>query len=429
MNAMKIGSYVILFLAVIGTVCVPSGAQIPHIKIPKIPSIPNNPLGNHAAGLPFNLKGEDPISTSFADTDKTVTLPDNFAPKTYKSLFSLRTSPQGGFLLQPGAYETVVESFCLHAGTHGPSGGNGYLYAPLKGSKAAIIHSILRGVGQHREIPQSQVQTLIWAIEARARFEDLSPALQLAAAKLLTKKELLELDGGALGLVSGPLWEKALGSAPPEARKLLEIQAEIRRKLANANTTFAELERLAVLSGPPEHNGVTIPRGRWSSHPGGFFVRYLPDGYTKVKIQIYVPGEHAQRSDQPAGTIALTTVSLRAVEFDPTEDVAVPADTGAQRLGLSDVPLSSGDGRQGHYGQADGSTQREACEKATNECTSSLNCAAGSKIQILGGKDCAGNCYAGGTLGWTCQRVCKCVSSGPPVSLLEPKVLDVWPAF
>ena len=224
MNAMKMSSYAILFLAV-STVCVPSEAQIPNIKIPKIPS-----TGHHATGLPFNLKGEDPVSTSFADTNKTVVLPDNFEPKTYKSLFSLPTSPQGAFLLQPGAYETSVESFCLHAGTHGPSSGSGYLYAPLKGSKAAIIHSILRGAGQHQEIPQSQVQTLIWAIEARARLEDLPLALQLATAKLLTKKELLDLNGGALGLVPASLWERALESAPPDARKLLETgrdQAEV----------------------------------------------------------------------------------------------------------------------------------------------------------------------------------------------------------
>ena len=74
-----------------------------------------------------------------------------------------------------------------------------------------------------------------------------------------------------------------------------------------------------------------------------------------MKIQIYVPAEHAQRSDQSA----LTAVSLSTMEFDPTEDVAVPADTGAQRLGLSDVPLSSGDGRQGHYGQAVWLTQEK----------------------------------------------------------------------
>jgi hypothetical protein len=415
MNAMKMSSYAILFLAV-STVCVPSEAQIPNIKIPKIPS-----TGHHAPGLPFNLKGEDPVSTSFADTNKTVVLPDNFEPKTYKSLFSLPTSPQGAFLLQPGAYETLVESFCLHAGTHGPSSGSGYLYAPLKGSKAAIIHSILRGAGQHQEIPQSQVQTLIWAIEARARLEDLPLALQLAAAKLLTKKELLDLNGGALGLVPASLWERALESAPPDARKLLETQAEIRRKLADANTTFGELERLAVLSGPPEHNGITIPRGRWSSHPGGFFVRYLPDGYSKMKLQIYVPAEHAQRWDQPA----LTTVSLSTVEFDPTEDVAVPADTGAQRLGLSDVPLSSGDDRQGHYGEADGpkDTVPEIIAKATSECTSSLQCAAGAKIKLLDNL-----CWTSSSPGTkTCRRYCKCVGTG--ISQLELRDPDVWPTF
>ena len=416
-------NYAIPFLLVISLICMPSVAQIPHITIPRIP------IGDSSADFPFNLKGTEPISTSFADTSKKVILPDDFAPDFYKSFSDLSIGPEGGFLLEPGAYEMVVESFCLHAGTHGPSGGHGYLYAPLKGSKAAIIQSILHGVAQHREIPQSQVQTLIWAIEARAKLEDLSPAMQLVAAKLLTKKELFDLNGGALGLIPGPVWEKALESAPPEMRKLLETQAEIRSKLANANTTFDELERIAVLPGPPEHDGVTIPPERWSLHPGGFYVRYLPDGYTRVKVQVYVPGEYAQRSE-PATSGTLAMVSLSTVEFDLTRDVAVPADTSAQRLGLSDVPLYSGhDDRNGHYGQADGPTQREACQKATTECTQSLSCSAGSKIEILGGKDCAGFCYAGGTQGVTCTRYCKCTSTKIPVSQLElsPKITDGWP--
>ena len=317
--------------------------------------------------------------------------------------------------MQPGAYEASVESFCLHAGTHGPSSGDGYLYAPLKGSKAEIIHGILLGAAEHRDIPQTAIQMLIWSIEARAKLKNLPPNLQIAAAKLLSKAELLDLNGGALGLIPDAVWKKALQSAPPEARRLLETQATIRNKLASAGTTFKEIEQLAVLARPPDHDGIKTVRGRWSSHPGGFFVRYLPDGYTKMKIQVYVPTQsawHSSKSSFPG----MIEVSSTTVEFDLTEDVAVPADTNAQRLGLSDVPLYSGDDRgHGHYGQADGHTEKEACDKATLECTSTIKCSAGSKIELTG--NCA--CYKGGTLGQTCMRYCKCKSSGLPVSWLD----------
>ncbi|HEY1801301.1 MAG TPA: hypothetical protein VGG46_10245 [Terriglobales bacterium] len=411
MNKMKMRFFVVLLISISSLFCAPAVAQFPRFSIPKIS------LGND---IPFDLMGKQPISTSFADTDQEVSLPDSFSPQTYTPLASMNVGPHGGYLLQPGAYEAVVESFCLHAGTHGPSSGDGYLYAPLKGAKAEIIQSILRGVAQHRDVPQPQIQTLIWAIEARAKLENLSPTLQLVAAELLTKKELLDLNGGALGLVPGAVWDKALQSAPPEARNLLQVEAEIRSKLASADSSFADIEKIAILAGPANHDGISVPRGRWASHPGGFFVRYLPDGYTKMKIQVYVPAHSARNGGARTLFGSFVTVGAFSVEFDPTGDVAMPADTGAQRLGLTDAQLYSGDDpRHGHYGQADGPTPRDACNKATSECTSTLNCPSGSKIQILGGKDCAGFCSAGGTSVVTCQRFCKCTGGGLPVSQLD----------
>jgi len=293
-------------------------------------------------GLPINLQGEDVISTSFADADQQSGLPDQFSPTRFESLLARPRSPSGAFLLQPGAYELTVESFCLHAGTHGPSAGDGYLYAPLKGSKADLIHTILAGVEHHPEIPQTAVQSLIWSIEAHAKITDLSPEVQQAASVFLTQQQIFELNGGALGLIPQSVLDLAMASAPTQVQQALAIQANLRGAL-ESNATFAEIERIAVLAGPPTQGGPMIPRGRWSHHPGGFFVRYLPSGYPQTTIQVYVPG--ASRSSH-ASIDGFENVSYRIVRvaagrgdnmipYDPTSDVAAPANTDAQRLGMS----------------------------------------------------------------------------------------------
>jgi hypothetical protein len=46
---------------------------------------------------------------------------------------TLQRTPNGGFVVQYGYYTLQTQSYCLKAGTHGPGGGDGYLYAPPKG--------------------------------------------------------------------------------------------------------------------------------------------------------------------------------------------------------------------------------------------------------------------------------------------------------
>ena len=319
----------------------PAKAQFTGFQIPQIPG--GNPFGST-----IEVKGSEPITTSFSDVRNEVVLPDSFSPTAFKPLFSSPAAPGGGFLLTPGAYEANLESFCLHAGTHGPSQGDGYLYAPLKGSKASIIRSLLQRTAQHPEIPQTQVQLLIWAIEARSKFSDLSPKLQRAALTLLTAKEIYDLNGGALGLVPQSVVDRAISSLPPDERQIFAIQAQLRNRLASDTATFAEIASIAVLPGPAPPEGPIIPRGRWSSHPGGFFVRYLPNGYQRTTVQVYVPDTGSSTpatSSLPLRTPRLLLVSgevagpPRTVQYDPASDVAVPANTGAQRLGISGAQI------------------------------------------------------------------------------------------
>ena len=317
-----------------------------------------NQLGSAAGSIPENVPsvesalGPAPaISTSFADVQPGVALPDGADPKAFESLLILSRGTNGEFILQPGAYELKLRSYCLHAGTHGPSRGDGYLYAPLKGSRAQVIQSVLRNSEQHPEITQRDVQSLIWAIEVFTPIKDLSPELRHAGTALLSKKQVEDLNGGLLGEIPPELTQEAVSKLPPQAREIYEAQDALRRRLSSGTATFEQLEAIAVLAGAPSA-GPSVPRGEWSRHPGGFYVRYLPTNYATTLLQVYVPASaptHGQTNAKPmhvAGIAHLASetdvAAARAPpQYDPTADVATPANTGSQRLGISAVPFDS----------------------------------------------------------------------------------------
>jgi hypothetical protein len=241
-----------------------------------------------------------------------------------RSLTELRRTPAGGFVLQPGFFEFHNQSYCIKAGTHGPGGGDGYLFAPPDGPAEEAVMTILRNSVQHPDIHQNDIQTLLWAIIARAKFEDLSPDHKAVASRLLTPQQLATLNRSALDLIPGPALERAMSRMPPLVRQVVEAEAKLRQMLVNPATSFAELERVAVLSGmvgmgPGSRE---VPSGRWSRHPDGYFVRYLPQGYSYTVMQVWVP-----RGSSAVGK-----------ELDPAMHIAVPGNTARQRLIQSGRP-------------------------------------------------------------------------------------------
>jgi len=237
------------------------------------------------------FEGEPPITTNLSDAVTEVPFLDDFDPKVLVSMTVLHRGPNGGFLLRPGLFELSAQSYCLHAGKYVPGGGDGYLYAPLKGPRADIIHNILQRSVDHPEIPQRDIQVLLWAILSRTKISDMSGEMQLTAAKLLTPEEVFEINGGALGLIPEELLEKALAKLPPQVRQVLEAEARLRGMLTEAGATYDELERVAVRFGdaPLGEGSRDVPLGRWSYRPDGYFIRYFPSGYSRTLIQIYVP--------------------------------------------------------------------------------------------------------------------------------------------
>ena len=265
------------------------------------------------------LGGEAPITTSLSDARWGDPSKDGFTPReAVRSLMTLQRTPNGGFVLTPGYYQMQTQSYCLHAGTHGPGGGDGYLYAPPKGSADEAVMTVLRNSVNRPEIPQQQIQSLLWAIVARAKFEDLSTELKGVASRLLTPRQLASLNRGALDMIPGPAMDAAMSRVPGPVRQALQAEAQLRQMLTSPGTSFAQLERVAVLSGhaPLGEGSRAVPSGRWSLHPDGYYVRYIPSGYSSTRVEVWVP----------QGSPAV------GKEYDPAAHIAVPGNTARQRL-------------------------------------------------------------------------------------------------
>lgn len=264
------------------------------------------------------LEGEPPITTSLGDAVYGDSSRDTYNPTPFAPLTSLERTLSGGFTVRPGFYEMHTQSYCLKAGTHGPGGGDGYLYAPPEGPAKDAVVSIVRNSVRHPEIDQHKIQLLLWAIIARAKFENLGTELKAVASLLLTPEQLAMLNRRGLDLLPGPVHQKAMAEVPPAVRTILEAEARIRQMLTTPGSSFEQIEAVAVLGGmaPLGEGSHQVPWGRWSIHPDGYYVRYLPQGYSHTVVQIWVP----------EGSSAV------GKEYDPALHIAVPGNTARQRL-------------------------------------------------------------------------------------------------
>jgi len=268
---------------------------------------------------PNLLGSKAPITTSLPDAKWEDTSKDGFTPReASRSLMTLQRTPNGGFVVQPGYFTLQSQSYCLKAGTHGPGGGDGYLYAPPKGPAEDAVMTVVRNSVNHPEIDQRDIQSLLWAIIARAKFEDLQDQLKATASRLLTPRQLASLNRSALDVLSGNALTDALGGVPEPLRQIAQAEAQLRQMLTTPGASFAEMERVAVLSGaaPLGEGSRSVPSGRWSLHPDGYYVRYLPSGYSSTRVEIWVP----------QGSPAV------GKEYDPATHIAVPGNTARQRL-------------------------------------------------------------------------------------------------
>src|SRR6187402_2736749 len=172
-------------------------------------------LGASTLGIEKLFKKPAAITTTFEDVNKDGSqMPDFFKLESAQPLYLLPKAPNGGFVLCAGYFEMTNKSYCLHAGTFAPSKGDGYMFAPTNGPKKEIVTAILKSAENHPEIDQHKIQILLWAIIAKTKFIDFSTEIKLTAITLLTKKQLTQLEDGALGFLPENIINQAKAKMP-----------------------------------------------------------------------------------------------------------------------------------------------------------------------------------------------------------------------
>jgi hypothetical protein len=293
-------------------------------------------------------KGQ-PISTTFDDAIYEADFLGNFEPNEneYRPLDIQPKAEKVGYKLQSGFYTLNARSFCLRGYTYGPSKGDGHLYAPLKGKKADFVQSIIEHFAAKPEVPQQDVQVLIWAIIAGADMNTLGEQHSKTLNSLFTTKELLDLTakGWADEYVDSQIteWKKSLlGKTPAKLQELLDADEKI-RSMVKGNKSFQEIEKVAIIAGVAPRDMIReVSKGRWSYHPDGYFVRFFPNGYPQTRVDVYVPYKDAVQTDASGKAVGLNVDAKESKEviFNPSGMVASPANRPSQRIGVSPVPVT-----------------------------------------------------------------------------------------
>ena len=235
----------------------------------------------------------------------------------------------GAFLLNVGIFEAYVQSYSLDPGERNWQRGAAFYPAPVKGRRARVIGDVLKQIELHPDVPQDAVQQLLWAIVQGTDFEKMPAPMQQTAARILPKESLALLQGAT---AANALTNRLLGIVNNRLAKDKQLQKDVAEAQAKARQLDQEYGISDTVNGVKEASasqtiataGDVVPRGTWAPMPGGFYVRYLPEGYARVRLQVIVPQAAIDGAD-PKTPLA----------FDPTQVLAVYCQTPPQRTGIS----------------------------------------------------------------------------------------------
>jgi hypothetical protein len=253
------------------------------------------------------------LTTSYNDSIHGTLLPPATSPAPYKPLLEQKRADDGSFVLEEGAYETTVEGYLLDLGAQ-PTKPGAFFPAPFKGARSQIVQAALKQAELHPELSQGDLQGLISAVVANADIEVMSGPLQQAAVTLLTHDQLKQLQGASTEHAA----QNALGGILRGQLHKYGIDKQIDQTQAKIESTAGYQNAAGVMANVAVQPVSILPtaRGSWVLMPGDFYVRYLPEGNSKVLLQVMVaPGKHAT--------------------FDPTAYVLVLGATPSMRLGIT----------------------------------------------------------------------------------------------
>lgn len=316
-----------------------AAAQIPDIRNP-LPRI-------DLPGLENLIRKEAALTSSLDDADYGLKFLDGWDPGGWVRLTDADRAGDA-WKLKPGHYEMTIQSYCGRAGTPGQWHGYGYVDAPFKGAKATLLRNVVKRADKKPHIDQRDVQLLVWAIIARAKPQDLRGGAQRAAAELLTPQEIADLNGYGLSHLEDRVMDQLMGRFDRAMRPIYQAENNLRGALSDANRPFEEIERLAVL--PPVEDGENlITAGRWSWNVEGYAVRYFPNGYREMKVQVVVPQRFKATRDSKGRIVRLEGPFgwSSQVEYDDgVEPVACPTDAGLIAYKFKSVRLISPHGSE-----------------------------------------------------------------------------------
>ena len=190
----------------------------------------------------------------------------------------------------PGYYRSVIRSYCLHAGTYGPTKGDGYLIAPLKGDRAPLIRNILLRSQQHPKIEQSDVQRLIWGTEDGAQWDSYDNEYKLRVAPLLEPQEIAVLNlEPKRAEIANEIKRRLGGLIPGRAQQIVDTYANMRDRITGTGS-YEALEKIAVKTGVApwgKDSRKDVKEGPWAYVGDGFYLRAFPSNYSTTTLEVY----------------------------------------------------------------------------------------------------------------------------------------------
>ncbi len=240
-----------------------------------------------------------------------ITLPA--ATDIARSLMELPQTQDGGFVLAPGFFETDFKTYCLQPGTPDPRPGDAYLQGPVTGKRKEIVETVLLNSRLNHGIPQQNIQLLLWSVVSGSDFDKLSYEVRSDAVKLLSPAQVFQLKGGVGGLLKDI--SRNSGWVHGDMQKLFEL----------GSSSYEAYEKIAVLREPSRITRKGVQYDQWYQQKEGYYIRYFPASYQKVRIQLFIPGNLLDSANKHNGEYLV---------FDPTGQQAIPAFTNAQRLGI-----------------------------------------------------------------------------------------------
>lgn len=285
--------------------------------------------GSGPAGLPPGVG--DPktalISTGLSDAIHLDTLPSTVDPQAFRPLMNLDRTDDGAFILKAGIYEAYLQSYALDAGDVNASKPGGYYPAPIKGKKAKILTALLKYAELHADVPQGDIQQLVWAVVGGLDLERMNPAVQQTAARIFPQDILKQMQGAA----QAKAFQDALMNM---LNQRLAKDKTAQQNLGKMNDAMKQIQQQTAAL-PPTFKSeadadAPVARGTWAQMPGGFFVRYLPDGYMKTRVQVVVPDKAIEQADPKA-----------PLTFDPTQYLAILCQAPGERIGITLRPADA----------------------------------------------------------------------------------------